>query len=302
MIKRIKCKTCDDDRDMIVCGDRFFCSSCGTAYDLEYIAKEFFTPLMIEVSYVLNDLNELGGGAIYGVGTDESEAESGISVIEELSPEDMEDPKGTELTDEQFLSSVDISEVEKATYCLCNYYYYAAEKNDPDEASAFVDTVLNYDSDNFVACIIKALENTMAIPQYILSRNGNVPMESLDSVPLSFDGVDGVKFSQELFARICNNELADHLQKTLNLSLTSIRNTPTEELCRKIYHIAEMNLDLYEVLLQINTLNNLKELPTVERYREYIDHGFAIIECQKRLQQAVAARLSELGCAPNRFR
>ena len=288
MIKRIKCKTCAEDRDMSICGEHFVCTSCGTAHDLEYIASSFYTPLMIEISFMINDLNELGGKL-----TD-------IPDEEELAPEFETDDSGelviedAELAIEEFLSAEEISQVEKAQFCLCNYLYHAIEENSPDNASAFIDTVLRYDKTNFVACLIKAIENCWSIPRYTISLTGNAPAESLDSLPISFAGEDDVKFSQELFSRICNIDLAKHLQSILNLLLTSVRNTPSEELCMKAYHIASIILDLYEVLLQLNTLSNLKEMPTVDRYKEYLDHGLAMSECQSRLHNAATNRLIEL--------
>ena len=288
MIKRIKCKTCDDDRDMTVCGDRFICTSCGTVHDLEYIATSFYTPLMIEISFMINDLNKLGGKPIDIPDEEELAPEFETSDGDELVLED------AELAVEEFLAAEEIGQVEKAQFCLYNYYYHAVEENSPDNASAFIDTVLRFDKTNFVACLIKALENCWSIPRYTISLTGNAPAESLDSLPVSFAGEDDVKFSQELFTRICNNDLAKHLQSILNLLLTSVRNTPSEELCRKAYHIASIILDLYEVLLQLNTLSNLKEMPTVDRYKEYLDRGLAMTECQTRLQKTATNRLVEL--------
>ena len=288
MIRRIKCKTCDDDRDMSVCGAGYICTSCGTVYDLEYIATSFYTPLMIEISFMINDLNQLSGNLI-DVSDEETIApEFEISDIDEPNLED------AEITDEEFLAAEEISQVEKAEFCLCNYLYHAIEENSPDNASAFIDTVLRFDKTNFVACLIMALESCWSIPRYTISLTGNAPAESLDSLPISFAGEDDVKFSQELFTQICNNDLAKHLQSILNLLLTSVRNTPSEELCRKAYHIASIILDLYEVLLQLNTLSNLKEMPTVDRYKGYLDRGLAMTECQNRLQKAATNRLIEL--------
>lgn len=60
----------------------------------------------------------------------------------------------------------------------------------PDNASAFIDTVLRYDKTNFVACLIKAVESCWSIPRYTISLTGNAPAESLDSLPISFAGED----------------------------------------------------------------------------------------------------------------
>lgn len=287
MIKRIKCKTCGEDRDMLVRNGQFICSSCGTVYDLEYIANSFFTPLMIEISYMINDLHELCGGLTYG--SDEDELEAEIDETEELSAEDKE------LIDEDFLSSEEISKEEKAIFCLVNVFSLAIEQNNPDGISAFIDTVLKYDKTNFVACLIKALDSTAAIPRHIFSRVGDAPVESLDSVPVALNGEDDITISQALFNRICNNDLAKHLQSVLNLLMTSILNAPSEGVCLKVYHIATMDLDLYEVLLQTNTLNNLKVMPTLDRYREYLEHDLAMSACKERLKQATTARLNKLG-------
>jgi len=44
----------------------------------------------------------------------------------------------------------------------------------------------------------------------------------------------------------------------------------------------------------MNTLNNLKELPTLDKYQEYIEHGIAMRGCKERLQQAANVRLKQL--------
>ena len=287
MIKRIKCKTCDDVRDMLEQDGQFICSSCGTVYDLEYIANSFYTPLMIEVAYMINDLGELCGGLDHGSEEDELDAE--INETEELSAEDME------RIDEEFLSSEEVSKEEKALFCLVKVGCIADKKGDNDEISAFVDTVLKYDNTNFVACLIKALIDTTSIPRYVFSRPGYVPLESLDLLPVAFDGEDDIKVSQALFTQIHNKDLAKHLQSVLNLLLTSIRNAPSEGLCLKVYHIAAMNLDLYEVLLEANTLHNLKMMPTLDRYREYLEYELAMSASNKSLKQATTARLNQLG-------
>lgn len=289
MIKRIKCKTCDDDRDMLVSGDHFICTSCGTVYDLEYIASSFYSPLMIEISFMINDLNELSGTPI---GISEAEMEAPEF---EFGDSDQLDSEDTELTDEEFLAAEEISQVEKSKFCLYGYFYRATEEKDSNSASAFIDTVLIYDKTNFAACLIKALESTWSIPLYIISRTGDVPLESPDSSSVSFAGEDGVKLSQELFTRICNKNLAKHLLSILSLLLTSIQNAASGELCIKTYRIASNILDLYGVFLESNTLSNLKEWPTIERYGEYVDYGLAIAECQSRLQSEATTRLFELG-------
>lgn len=298
MIKRIKCKNCNDDREMSVCGEQFICTTCGTSHDLEYIATSFFTPLMIEISYMINDLDELCGGLIDD--SEENELEAEIDETEAIDTEDFE-AEDAVLVDEEFLSSEEISKEEKAVFCLVNVYSLAIEEGSTDRISAFVDAVLKYDNTNFVACLIKALIDITSIPRYVFSRIGDAPVESLDSVPVSFDGDQDIKFSQALFTQMHNNDLAKHLQSILNLSLASIRNAPSEGLCLKVYHIAAMNLDVYEVLLQISTLNNLKEMPTLERYREYIDYGLAMSACKERLQQAATARLDQLGARQVNF-
>lgn len=252
IIKRITCKTCGDERDMSVSGDQFICTSCGTIYDLEYIAESFYTPLMIEISFMINDLKELCENPIDISETEMEAPEFEFDDSEELDSED------AELTDEEFLAAEEISPVEKAKLCLYGYFYRAAAEKDPDSASAFIDMVLVYDKTNFVACLIKALESIRSIPRYIISRTGDAPFESLDSIPVSFAGEDGVKLSQELFTRICNKNLAKHLQSILSLLLTSIQNAPSEELCIKTYQLASTILDLYGVFLELNTLSNLK--------------------------------------------
>lgn len=289
MIQRITCKTCGDERDMSVSGDQFICTSCGTIYDLEYIAESFHTPLMIEISFMINDLKELRENPIDISETEMEAPEFEFGDSEQLDSED------AELTDEEFLAAEEISSVEKAKFCLYGYFYRAAAEKDSNSASAFIDTVLIYDKTNFAACLIKALESTWSIPLYIISRTGDVPLESTDSSSVSFAGEDGVKLSQELFTRICNKNLAKHLQSILSLLLTSIQNAPSEELCIKTYQIASTILDLYGVFLELNTLSNLKEWPTIERYGEYVDYGLAIAECQSRLQGAATTRLFELG-------
>lgn len=290
MIKRIKCKTCGGERDMLESGDHFICTSCGTIYDLEYIANSFYTPLLIEISFLIRDLDQLSGTPIDRSDDGEEEPEFEISDRDELNSED------AELTDadKAFLMAKEISLAGKAKFCLDGYVYRNAVEQDPDRASAFIDAVLNYNKNNIAACLIKAWENTWSIPKYTMSRTGDAPWESLDSLPVSFEGETNVKFSQELFTQVRSKELADHLQSILNLLLSSIRNALSEQLCLKTYHIASTLLDLYEVFLELNTLDNLKECPIVEKYGEYLEYELAMEECKNRLQSTAAARLTEL--------
>lgn len=275
---------------MLESGDHFICTSCGTIYDLEYIANSFYTPLLIEISFLIRDLDQLSGTPIDRSDDGEEEPEFEISDRDELDSED------AELTDadKAFLMAKEISPAEKAKFCLHGYVYRGKVEQDPDRASAFIDAVLNYNKNNIAACLIKAWENTWSIPKYTMSRTGDAPWESLDSIPVSFEGETNVKFSQELFAQIRNKELADHLQSVLNLLLSSIRNAPSEQLCLKTYHIASTLLDLYEVFLELNTLDNLKECPIVKKYGEYLEYELAMEECRSRLKRAAAARLTTL--------
>lgn len=289
MIKRIKCKTCGDKRDMLESGDHFICTSCGTIYDLNYIADSFYTPLLIEISYLIQDLDELSSDPNDGSDEDADAPEFEIGDSDELDPED------AELTDEDFWTAEEISPIEKAKSCLSGYLYRDMVENDPDSASAFLDTVLRYDKNNIIACLIKALEDTWDIPQYTISITGDMSCNSLDTLPFSFGGKTDVTFDQELFVRMSRDKLVKHLQSILNLLLTSVQNAPSENLCAKAYRIASTLLDLYGVFLRLNALENLKVLPLYKSVMEYFEYRLAIGECQGRLKRTATARLTELG-------
>ena len=84
---------------------------------------------MIEISYMINDLDELCGGLIDD--SEEDEVEADIDETEAIDTEDFE-AEDAVLVDEEFLSSGEISKEEKAVFCLVNVYSLAIEEGSTD--------------------------------------------------------------------------------------------------------------------------------------------------------------------------